>query len=117
MAQVAHKRHAFQKHFRQHDRGPDVEINATAIHASHQLRETTEVRVRCCSQCGAIAAGMKVCDVATDRDMRSERNLRFVRGAKQRVLAMLRILREQRTADSLTEPDLISRAVTRRTIE
>src|ERR1043166_7190442 len=82
VAQVAHEGHAFQKHFGQHDCRAHIEINATAIHSSYQLREQAEVCVRCCSECGTVEGRMEVCDVAADGDVCGKGNSSFVGGAE-----------------------------------
>src|ERR1700716_3369055 len=98
MAQVTHQRHALQKNFRQRDRRTHVEIDAAAVHSTHELSQQAKIRVRGCTEGSAIRTRMKVSDIAADRYVGSEGKPRFVSSAQQRVVAMPGLQCEQRAA-------------------
>src|SRR6185436_11875448 len=117
MAQIAHQRYTFQKDFGKRDGRTDVEVNAAAIHSSHQLREITKVSVSCSAQRCAIEARMEVCDVAADRDVNGEGDLRVVRGTEEGIVAMFWIACDDRAPDCFAESDLILCAVASGSVE
>src|SRR5947209_18861892 len=117
MPKVSDELDCFEENFRKRHSRTNVKIDSATVHALHNLREKTKVRVRRFAKRCAVRTGVKVRNVSADCDVRCEGDAVRVSSAEQRKIFVLGIEFDERATHCFAESNVIARTFTRRFIQ